>query len=76
MSMNFETSPVWPADSLAPDDSTGHVRPVRGTLRQVSGEFILCRLLRKVIQTGTLQVQMPSGRSHSFGAGDPSMQSG
>lgn len=71
MSMNLETPPVWPADNLAPDDSTRDVRPGRGRLRQVSGEFMLCRLLRKVIQTGTLQVQMPSGRTYVFGAGNP-----
>ena len=71
MSMNFETPPGWQADSLATDVNAGVAPPRRGRLQQTSGEFLLCRLLRKIIRTGTLDVQMPSGRRHVFGAGAP-----
>ena len=71
MSMNFETPPGWQADSLATDVNAGVAPPRRGRLQQTSGEFLLCRLLRKIIRTGTLHMQMPSGRRHVFGAGAP-----
>jgi cyclopropane-fatty-acyl-phospholipid synthase len=35
------------------------------------GEILLCLLVRKIIRTGRLDVQMPSGREHVFGEGPP-----
>ena len=71
MNMNIETPPDWQTDTLAQDMSAGHAPPRRGTLRQRSGEFLLSRLLGKIIRTGTLKVRMPSGRIHAFGTGAP-----
>ena len=71
MNMNIETPPDWQTDTLAQDMSAGHAPPGRGTLRQRSGEFLLSRLLGKIIRTGTLKVRMPSGRIHAFGTGAP-----
>ncbi len=71
MSMNIETPPDWQTDTLVTDVMADHAPRRRTPLRQGSGEFLLCRLLGRIIRTGTLQVQMPSGRSHAFGTGDP-----
>ena len=71
MSMNIETPPGWRADTAPTDVIEEKDLRRRGRLQQTSGEFLLCRLLAKIIQTGTLHVQMPSGRTHTFGAGEP-----
>ena len=71
MSKNLETPPDWQADALATDVMADATPPRRSTQRRGSGEFLLGRLLGKIFRTGTLHVQMPSGRSQAFGAGDP-----
>ena len=71
MSINLETPPGWRAEGLATDGDSGIALPRHGTLLQRSGQFLLCRLLGKIIHTGTLQVQMPDGQRHAFGAGEP-----
>lgn len=73
MRMNFELPPVWQTGrSTTSANSNGIASPTRSRAFWVStGEFLLCRLLRDVIRQGTLHVQMPSGRNHAFGAGDP-----
>lgn len=71
MSMNIETPPGWRADTAPTDVIEETDLRRRGRLQQTSGEFLLCRLLAKIIRTGTLHVQMPSGRTHTFGAGEP-----
>ena len=71
MSMNIETPPGWRADTAPTDVIEEKDLRIRGRLQQTSGEFLLCRLLAKIIQTGTLHMQMPSGRTHTFGAGEP-----
>ncbi len=42
-----------------------------GSAWRDSGEFLLRRQLNKIIHSGTLQLQMPSGRSVAFGKGHP-----
>ena len=71
MSMNLETPPGWQAESLATDVNAGAASPRHASWLQRSGQILLCRLLGKVIHTGTLQVQMPGGQRHAFGSGAP-----
>ena len=71
MSMNLESPPGWQAESLATDVNAGVAWPRQGAWLRRSGQFLLCRLLGKIIHTGTLQVQMPNGQRHAFGTGAP-----
>ena len=62
MSMNIEKPPGWRADTAPTDVIEEKDLRRRGRLQQTSGEFLLCRLLAKIIQTGTLHVALPLNR--------------
>ena len=71
MSMNLDRPPDWHADRSEPEPSAGtgpaRAKGVWGGI----GEFLLCRLLRKIVEKGTLRVLLPSGRSVAIGTGLP-----
>ena len=71
MSMNIETPPVRHMDGSTPDfyprGSTIRDRSILGE----SGEHLLCQLMNNIVHQGTLRLQLPSGRSRSFGVDQP-----
>ena len=57
---------------VPPIDQPVRSNPIRRILHLASGgEILLCLLVRKIIRTGRLDVQMPSGQKHAFGEGPP-----
>lgn len=71
MSMNVETPPIRHPERSVTDSYASGSSARSPSVWRSSGEFLLCSLLKQVIQKGSLHLQLPSGRNRSFGAGQP-----